>query len=147
GGGGGAAAAVLVQVCLPGGEHARPAADALDAADRSGREPLHVSVRSGSVPPGLPARAAAAGGGHPSLLLQLRRVPGCVREGSTRRPPAHHRTASTAGGDHHGCIEPGTSVMRRTGWLLFAGVLLGFAVGLSAFTFTYAKGSSYLTND
>jgi cytochrome c nitrite reductase small subunit len=37
--------------------------------------------------------------------------------------------------------------MRRTGWLLFAGVLLGFAVGLSAFTFTYAKGSSYLTND
>lgn len=38
--------------------------------------------------------------------------------------------------------------MRARGWLaLGAVVLAGTAVGLGAFTFVYAKGASYLTND
>jgi cytochrome c nitrite reductase small subunit len=38
--------------------------------------------------------------------------------------------------------------MSRRLWLVFAAVaLIGVAVGLGAFTFVYAKGYSYLTND
>ena len=38
--------------------------------------------------------------------------------------------------------------MRRGRWVLLAtAVLLGMALGLGAFTFVYARGHSYLTND
>jgi len=32
-------------------------------------------------------------------------------------------------------------------WQRIAGVLAGMAIGLGIFTFTYAKGGSYMTND
>jgi cytochrome c nitrite reductase small subunit len=40
------------------------------------------------------------------------------------------------------------TAMTRTSWLLLlTAVLIGAAIGLGAFTFVYAKGYSYLTND
>ena len=37
--------------------------------------------------------------------------------------------------------------MTRAGWTLLAALALGMAVGLGLFTFGYARGYSYLTND
>ena len=36
---------------------------------------------------------------------------------------------------------------RGTKWILFATIVIGMTVGLGLFTFGYAKGYSYLTND
>ena len=51
--------------------------------------------------------------------------------------------------------QPGSSSLTRTGkdrplrrrWVIAAAAAAGLALGLGAFTFVYAKGSSYLTNN
>ena len=35
----------------------------------------------------------------------------------------------------------------RRGWVMAAAVAIGLAIGLGGFTFVYARGASYLTND
>ena len=44
-------------------------------------------------------------------------------------------------------LRDGFAYLLRTKWLLAATVAFGLAAGLGAFTFGYARGASYLTND
>ncbi|MDF1504215.1 cytochrome c nitrite reductase small subunit [Roseisolibacter sp. H3M3-2] len=54
-----------------------------------------------------------------------------------------------SGADPRGAPPPDTSlgIRARTKWLLAATVALGLVAGLGAFTFGFARGHSYLTDD
>ena len=61
---------------------------------------------------------------------------------------ARYRRATVTGPPPEGSGDPdrGRHPTRRR-WAIAAGVAIGLALGLGAFTFVYARGASYLTND